>query len=131
MQLAEFLQQIRQAGAGDAGKAADPQAAAVQLTLHLRFATQGVAGADHLVDIGQQMLPLLRQADAVAAAQQQRAAQLGLQLVDQVGHGGLRISQLRGRLAEASALYGGQQGAQLVVIHREPHFLRFVQKYFY
>ena len=77
------------------------------------------------------MLPLLRQADAVAAAQQQRAAQLGLQLVDQVGHGGLRISQLRGRLAEASALYGGQQGTQLVVIHREPHFLRFVQKYFY
>ena len=68
------------------------------------------------------MLALFRQADAVAAAHQQRAAQLRFQLVDQMGHGGLCISQLRGRLAEAAALHGGQHSPQLAIIHRNLAF---------
>ena len=63
------------------------------------------------------MLPLLRQADALAAAQQQRAAQLRLQLADQMGHGRLGIAQLRGGLSETAALDGCQQRSQLVIIH--------------
>ena len=68
------------------------------------------------------MLPLLRQTDALAAAQQQRAAQLRLQLADKMGHGRLGISQLRSGLSKAAALYGCQQRPQLIIIHRNLTF---------
>ena len=122
MLLAEFSQQLRQAGAGNAGKAADAQGTAIDLPLLLRLVPQGVAGVDDALDIGQQMLPLLRQADALAAAQQQRTAQLRLQLADQMGHGRLGIPQLRGGLPKAAALYGRQQRPQLAIIHRNLTF---------
>ena len=122
MLLAEPPQQLRQPGPGDAGKAADAQGAAVGLALLLRLPPQGVAGVDDTLDIGQQMLPLLRQADALAAAQQQRTAQLRLQLADQMGHGRLGIPQLNGSFAKAAALHRGQQRPQLAIIHRNLAF---------
>ena len=122
MLLAELPQQLRQLGTGNAGKTPDPQGAAVRLPLCLRLLPQGVAGGDNAVDIGEQTLALLRQADALAAAQQQRAAKLRLQLADQMRHGGLGISQLCGGLSKAAALYGCQQRPQLTIIHRALSF---------
>ena len=117
VQLAEFGQQRRKPRPGDTGKAADAQDVVVGFPLQRRLLPQRIAGAEIVLNIGQQVLALLREPDAVAAAGQQGAAQLGLQLVDQMCHGRLGIAQLRRRFSEAAALHRCQQCPQLFVVH--------------
>ena len=60
------------------------------------------------------------QADALTAALEQRTADLGLQFVDQVRHGGLGIAQPGRRLAEAAAFDRREQCPQFSVVHMLP-----------
>ena len=64
----------------------------------------------------------VRQADALAVALEQRTADLGLQFVDQVRHGGLRVAQPGRRLAEAAAFDRREQCPQFSVVHMLPPF---------
>ena len=67
-----------------ARKAADAQRACARVVLLGGLLQERVARADHILNIGQQVLARARQADALTVALEQRTADFGLQFVDQV-----------------------------------------------
>ena len=122
---AEGTQQLRQAGARNARKAADAQRALARVALLGGLLQEGVARADHVLNIGQQLPARVRQADALTVTLEQRTADFRLQFVDQMCHCGLGIAQLCRRFAEAAAIDRRQQGAKFTVVHTLPPYLHF------
>ena len=122
MQLAEGTQQLWQTRAGNARKAADAQRARAWVILLGGLLQERVARADHILNIRQQLLARVRQADALTVALEQRTADFSLQFVDQVRHGELRVAKLGRRLAEAAAFHRRKQCPQFSVVHMLPPF---------
>ena len=122
---AEGTQQLRQARARNARKTADAQRALARVALLGGLLQEGVARADHVLNIGQQLPARVRQADALTVTLEQRTADFRLQFVDQMCHCGLGIAQLRRRFTEAAAIDRRQQGAKFTVVHTLPPYLHF------